>query len=215
MTEREKQLSNARQYFGLEARPAPTKTSKALENASAKLEHQETSKRLAKSSLLTARDRSGLTRRELALLLDRPGVAAKLMPWEVKLIRNLGDGNISFEEIGKRYGGGLEGAHILVAGIEREVLLAFAGSGGKLPKAARPDRNESEGVDHAGKDFAANGGGSVIGTAIVPDGDTIRWRPLKDFDTGTTKFVRGGSADPDHSGGETSGSDDYSADSRP
>jgi hypothetical protein len=169
-----------------------------------------------------ARERHGLSRRDLYDLLNDDRIAAKMAPQEVKYYRELASGNISMAELAMKLNTSEIGASVLVEGWEKEIILY--GYFFKLISAKRPnpekntdDLESTRAAGEAAQDAEVLGsGGESIGGRIVSrgpkmaEGKTFTDEVLDSFDRSGRLYTTGNRPTTDNGGPDY---DDYGEDS--
>src|SRR5882762_8257254 len=162
----------------------------------------------------TAREQYNLSRRDIAELLDAPGVELALQPFELRQYRELAGGNLSEEDLAKQIGMADKiGIGVYIGELETRIIRKALFLGVKLEQKVAVDTDTSGRTmdeDRAAdeKDIAASGGAAIGGSIIGRAG-----KPLDSFDrSGRIRTVRG-TPDSDFSGGDVDLGDDYSEDS--
>jgi hypothetical protein len=163
-----------------------------------------------------AREQYNLTRRDIATLLDTPGVESALQHYELRQYRELAAGNISEEDLAKEIGmADKVGIDVYVTDLETRIIRKALFLGVHLDEKVGVDTDtfdrtmdEDRAADE--RDIAASGG-AAIGGSIISRGPG---KALDSFERGgKIRTVRGGSPDRDLTGGEVDFGDDYGEDS--
>jgi len=171
---------------------------------------------------LTARQRYGLTRVEVAALLDKPNVESKLPPRMCERYRRLANRNVSIEQLAVEDRISATAMEAVVEGWESDIVAETCRLYPKfLPSGAEPSNsrdaekveNESEAAQDADilKSKGQSIGGRIISGGKLPTG---RPRKLSDFERSGRLREAGCDSDYDQSGSQISEEDDYSEDSR-
>jgi len=173
------------------------------------------------------REQFNLTRREMANLLDQPGVESALQPFEVRQYRKLASGNLSESELAKEIGmRDPVGIGVFIDRLETQIIRRALLLGIRLEQKAGVETDTFDrtmDADRAAdeKDIAEKGGAPIGGSVISAgerygkkEGTTFRpGKALDSFErTGKIQSVPGGSPDRDQTGGEAD-SDDYGEES--
>src|SRR5258706_6844713 len=163
----------------------------------------------------TPREQFNLTRRDIAELLDTPGVELALQPFELRQYRELAGGNLSEEGLAKQVGMADKiGIGVYIGELETRIIRKALFVGVKLEQKVAVDTDTSGRTmdeDRAAdeRDIDASGGAAIGGSIIGRAG-----KPLDTFDRGgKIRTVKGSSPDSDFSGGDVDLGDDYSEDS--
>jgi hypothetical protein len=164
----------------------------------------------------TPREQYNLSRRDIADLLDTPGVETALQPYELRQYKDLASGNISESDLATEIGmKDKVGIEVYVKDLETRIIRKALFVGVHLEQKVSVDTDmfdrtmdEDRAADE--RDIAASGG-AAIGGSIISRGPG---KPLDSFEHGgKITTVRGGSPDRDLTGGDVDFGDDYGEDS--
>lgn len=158
-----------------------------------------------------AREQYNLTRRDIAALLEIPGVEPALQSYELRQYRGLADGNISEVDLAKEIGmADKVGIEVYVTDLETRIIRRALFVGIKLVQKVAVDTDTFDrtmDADRAAdeRDIAKSGAAAIGGSIIGQAG-----KPLDSFEhSGRIRTVKGGSPDRDLTGGDVDLGDDY------
>lgn len=163
----------------------------------------------------TPREQYNLTRRDIAALLDIPGVETALQPYEVRQYRGLADGNISEDDLAVEIGMSTKiGIEVVVTDMETRIIRRALFVGVKLEPKVPVDTDTFDrtmDADRAADERdIAKSGGAAIGGSIIGKAD----KPLDSFEHGgRIRTMPGGRPDRDLTGGDVDFGDDYGEES--
>jgi hypothetical protein len=170
---------------------------------------------------LVARQRYGLTRAEVAELLDKPDVTKDLPPTLCRQYRSLAARNITMGELAETYRVDSIAMEAIVEGWESDIVAKTCELYPRFhPQGTEPlndrlgERAENEDEIAQGMDLAKSGGKS-IGGRVVTGGTNSKGRPKKLFDFERHGQLTTTGYDPgrDRSGSKISEEDNYSENS--
>src|SRR5882672_10916888 len=127
----------------------------------------------------TPREQYNLTRRDIAELLDTPGVELALQPFELRQYRELAGGNLSEEDLAKQIGMADKiGVGVYIGELETRIIRKALFLGVKLEQKVAVDTDTSERTmdeDRAAdeRDIAASGGAAIGGSIIGRAGKAL------------------------------------------
>jgi hypothetical protein len=163
----------------------------------------------------TPREQYNLSRRDIAALLDTPGVEGALQPYELRQYKDLASGNVSESDLATEIGmADKVGIEVYVGDLETRIIRKALYLGVRLEQKANVDTDtfdrtmdEDRAADE--RDIAKSEGAAITGSVIsagerygTKPGTTFR--PGKALDSfehgGKIRTVQGGSPDTDASG---------------
>jgi hypothetical protein len=167
---------------------------------------------------LTARQRYGLTRVEIAVLMDKPNVESRLPPRMCQRYRRLADRNISIWQLAVEDHLSVTAMEAVVEGWESDIVAETC----KLYPKFRPygtepldlcngEKTENESVTAQDAEVLKSGGRSIGGRIISGGKHPITGHPRKLSDFERSGRLRETGCDPsyDRSGSQISEEDDY------